>query len=161
MQTKKANKKQAIVIYFARKPLFEDIAKNQACQNNADIYEIKPTVNLMGISGIFTAWQYYREKKLVPIENPAIDLDGYQDYYFICPLTFDRINLPTLSLLVYLKPKLKNVHYVIVGNDKNFDRVNVDILNDAAQITEPKSITYIKCNKTYKKIKEEIKIKEA
>ena len=160
MATKTIQKKtKQIVIYFARKKLFEDIAKNKACNFNADLYEIQPTVDLKGKGSFFTAWEYYREKKLVPIANPTIDLDSYEEYYFVCPLNFDRINLPTLSLLVYLKPKLKNVHYVIVGNDKRFDRTNVEILNNAANIKEPKTITYIRCNKSYKKIKEELIIK--
>jgi len=103
-----------LVVYFSRMGYVREQAYIEANKTGSDIYEVKTTEPISGISGFWWCGRFGLCRKDMPIDPIEINLEGY-DHIIICsPVWVFSLSAPIRSFCKAAFGRIKSASYILV-----------------------------------------------
>ena len=107
-----------LVVYFSRMGYTKKLAMEEANRSGAQIYEIKATERTAGTAGFWRCGRFGMHRWVMPIEEPSVELSGYERVTICTPIWVFHIAAPTRAFCKAAAGKIRRARYVLVHHQK-------------------------------------------
>ena len=132
---------KSLVTYYSRTKITKRLAENIAKELNAEIEEIKPTVNYSGKLGYARGIKDGATGKIIELEPLKYNPENYDVVYIGGPVWASKAANPVISYLELNKEKFKDVKFFLTAGSNGFKSSFKQMENSSKKPLKTLSIT--------------------
>ncbi|MDP4109009.1 MAG: flavodoxin [Bacillota bacterium] len=116
---------RVLVVYYSRSGNVKKTAEKAAASRNADLLEIKDTVNRKGPVGYIKSGYHAVKKKSTPIGRIDTDISSYDRVVICGPVWAGTMASPVRTFLQKYKSQIREAEYMLLhaSKDNNYDGI--------------------------------------